>query len=268
MRSRVWKGTTATFVLGSLLLSSLWATGADRPTAAGAAQVQRYPFDPRYSQVACAAEKPKAPLPESTRPPSVAPLLAAAGSHFLSSITCTWGYLVVLKPGSEALAAQIRARFGPAVKVFVGPDPAKPTWNCWPFLTSTQPPRGLDLSLHLDSTKVEPGGHFGGHLTITNRSATPFLMDTGQPLLVEVVRSGTEQIVAGYTGAVAGTGYGTRIAHGQSYQVDILGGTSRCDGSGASLRPGKYQVIAQIMDETGVPPRYLAPPVPITVMKH
>ena len=124
-------------------ISSLWTTGVEQPTTAGAAQVQRYPFDPRYSHVACSDEKPQAALPKSTNPPSVVPLLAAAGSHFLSSITCTWGYLVVLKPGSEALAAQIRARFGPAVRVFIGPDPAKPTWNCWPFLKSTQPPRGL-----------------------------------------------------------------------------------------------------------------------------
>jgi hypothetical protein len=268
MRSRVWNRSTAAFAFGTLLIPSLWATGVERPTAAEAEQVQRYPFDPRYSQVACAAEKPRAPLPESTNPPSVVPLLAAAGSHVLSSITCTWGYLVVLKPGSEALAAQMRARFGPAVKVFIGPDPTKPTWNCWPFLESTQPPRGLNLSLHLDSLKVQSGGHFGGHLTITNRSATPFLMDTGQPLLVEVVRSGTRQIVAGYTGGVAGTGYSTRIAHGQSYQVDILGGTSRCDGSAASLRPGKYQVIAEVMDETGVPPRYLTSPVSITVTRR
>lgn len=265
MRFTVCRRIAAPLAFGTLLISSLWTTGVEQPTTAGAAQVQRYPFDPRYSHVACSDEKPQAALPKSTNPPSVVPLLAAAGSHFLSSITCTWGYLVVLKPGSEALAAQIRARFGPAVRVFIGPDPAKPTWNCWPFLKSTQPPRGLEFSLHLDSTKVPSGGHFGGHLTITNRSATPFLMDTGQPLLVAVVRAGTKQIVAGYTGGVAGTGYSTRIANGQSYQVDILGGTSRCDGSAASLRPGKYQLIAEVMDETGVPPRYLTPPVPITV---
>jgi hypothetical protein len=165
------------------------------------------------------------------------------------------------------VADQIRARFGPSVRVFIGPDPAKPTWNCWPFLKSTQPPRGLDLSLHLSSERVQPGSHFEGHLTITNRSATPFLMDTGQPLLVEVVRRGTKQIVAGYTGVVAGTGYATRIADGQSYQVDVLGGTKRCDGSGTALRPGRYQVIAQVMDETGAPPRFLTPPVPMTVTK-
>ena len=184
MRFTVCRRIAAPLAFGTLLISSLWTTGVEQPTTAGAAQVQRYPFDPRYSHVACSDEKPQAALPKSTNPPSVVPLLAAAGSHFLSSITCTWGYLVVLKPGSEALAAQIRARFGPAVRVFIGPDPAKPTWNCWPFLKSTQPPRGLEFSLHLDSTKVPSGGHFGGHLTITNRSATPFLMDTGQPLLV------------------------------------------------------------------------------------
>jgi len=257
--------SSAAFALGILLISTLWTIGVERPTAAGAAHVQRYPFDPRYSQVACSDERPRPVPPGSINPPSVGALLAAAGNHFFSSITCRWGYLVVLKPGSEAVAAQIRSQFGRRVKVFIGPDPAKSNWSCWPFLKSTQPPRGLDLSLRLDSLRVQSGSHFEGKLTITNRSATPFVMDTGQPLLVEVVRRGTTQIVAGYTGGVAGTGYSTRIADGQSYQVDILGGTSRCDGSGTSLQPGKYQVIAQVMDETGAPPRYLTPPVPITV---
>lgn len=259
----------AAFALGALLISSaLWGTGIERPAAAGAAQVQRYPFDPRYSHVACTAEKPRGVLPGSINPASAGPLLAAAGSDFLSSITCSWGYLVLLKPGSEALAAQIRSRFGPSVKVFIGPDPTKPSWNCWPFLRSTRPPHGLHLSVHLDATKISSGSNFAGHLTITNRSAAPFRMDTGQPLLVETVRRGSKQIVAGYTDAVAGTGYSSAIADGQSYQVDILGGTSRCDGSGTSLRPGKYQVIAQVMDETGAPPRYLTSPVSLTVTKR
>lgn len=262
-RAARWAG----LVLVAILVASLWATVAPAG-AAQAAKAQRYPFNPRYSQVACAEERPRAALSKPTTPPGVASLLAAARGHFVSSVTCSWGYLVVLTPGSEALASQIRARFGSAVKVFIGPDPTKPTWRCWPFLKSTKAPRGLGLSLHLDSARVRSGDNFGGHLTISNRGAGTFLMDTGQPLTVEVVHWGTKQVVAGYTGAIAGTGYGSRIAPGQSYQVDILGGTSRCDGSGASLSAGRYQVIAQVMDETGAPPRYLTPPVPLTVTKR
>jgi hypothetical protein len=197
----------------------------------------------------------------------VAALLAMTHGHFNASYTCSWGYLVVLTPGSEALADQIRARFGPAVQVFIGPDPAKPTLGCWPFLKSTKTPRGLQLSLHLDSAMVRAGGDFEGYLTISKHGPGNFVMDTGQPLVVQVVRPGTMQVLGTYTGGIAGTGYAQRISAGQSYRVNIVGGTSRCDGSGSFLPAGKYQVIAQVMDETGVPPRYLTPPVPITVTR-
>jgi hypothetical protein len=259
------RGPFTIAVLTAMLLMALIGSEG----AAGAAQTQRYPFDPRYPAVACAAERPHASQPPPTIPMDVAALLAAARGHFLSSITCSWGYLVFLTPGSEVLAAQIRARFGPGVQVFIGPDPTKPTWNCWPFLESAAPPRGLDLSLHLDSTRVPSGSNFEGHLTISDQGGPrTFFMDTGQPLVVDVVRWGTKQVVGSYTGAIAGTGYGLRIVPGQSYQVDTVGGTSRCDGSNSSLPAGRYQVIAQVMDERGVPPRYLTPPVPLTVTRR
>ena len=237
--------------------------------ATGATQTNRYPFDQRYPEVACAAARPPTPLPPPRVSLDFGPLLAATRGHFLSSTTCSWGYLVFLTPGSEALAARLRARFGPGVQVFIGPDPTKPIWNCWPFLPSTSAPPGLDLSLHLDTGSVQRGGNFGGHLTISDHDGPrTFSMDTGQPLVVDVVRWGTKQVVGTYTGGLAGTGYARRIVPGQSYQVDVLGGTSRCDGSDSSLPAGRYQVIAQVMDERGVTPRYLTPPVPLTVTTH
>jgi hypothetical protein len=252
---------------GLLLLVLTTLSFPSRTGPAGASQGQRYPFDPRYPRVACLSDKPKTPLPTPTVPANTAALLAMAHGHFYSSYTCSWGYLVVLTPGSDALARRIRARFGPAVQVFIGPDPSKPAWGCWPFLKATTPPRGLRLSLHLDSAVVRAGSDFGGSLTIANRGPGVFAMDTGQPLVVEVVRRGTTQVVGTYTGAIAGTGYGPRINAGQSSRVEIVGGTSRCDGSAAPLAAGKYQVVAQVMDETGLPPRYLTPPVPITVTR-
>src|SRR5579863_3399815 len=131
MRTALIGGRPTTLALAVFLTASIWMSATAPGTAAGAAKVQRYPFDPRYSQVACAEEKPPAAPSDATIPPDTASLLAAARGHFLGSVTCSWGYLVVLTPGSEALAGQLRARFGRAVKVFIGPDPAKPSWSCW-----------------------------------------------------------------------------------------------------------------------------------------
>jgi hypothetical protein len=252
-------------LLAGLLLLAAAVSVLTGPLPAGASQRQRYPFDPRYPQAACISHRPHTPLPPSAVPVNAAALLVMARGHFYASYTCSWGYLVVLTPGSEVLADQIRARFGPAVQVFIGPDPSKPTWSCWPFLQSTKTPRGLRLSLHLNSATVRAGSDFGGVLTISNRRPGSFVMDTGQPLVVAVVRRGTTQVLGTYTGAIVGTGYAPRISTGESYRVNVVGGTSRCDGSASLLRAGKYQVIAQVMDETGVPPRYLTPAVPITV---
>lgn len=246
----------AAMTIGMALSDTRWA-GAS----------QKYPFDPRYPSVACQEFKPKtvSSLPPPT-PTDTNAFLSMVHGHFVSSSTCSWGYLVVLTPGSEALAQQIRERFGNTVQVFIGAFPSVRTWNCWPPLPSTSTPPGLKLSLHLDAKSVQVGDNFRGSLTISYKGTGSFLMDTGQPLVVDVVRRGTLRVVGTYTGGISGTGYGERLTSGQSYRVDVLGGTSQCDGSTSAISAGEYQVIAQVMDETGKTPRYLAPPVSLTVI--
>jgi hypothetical protein len=91
-------------------------------------------------------------------------------------------------------------------------------------------------------------------------------MDTGQPMQAVVVRPGTTHVVGVYSGGIAGTGYGPRLAPGRSSSVDVIGGTARCDGGyGSALPPGRYQVVALVMDERGTAPRYLTPPVSLTI---
>jgi hypothetical protein len=94
-------------------------------------------------------------------------------------------------------------------------------------------------------------------------------MDTGQPLEAVVIKAGTHRVVGVYTGGVAGTGYTVTRGAGQSAAnaaPSVLVGTARCDGGiGSALPPGKYQVVALVMDETGKAPRYLTPPVNLTV---
>ena len=127
-------------------------------------------------------------------------------------------------------------------------------------------PKGLTLSLHLRSKTVRSGDPLGGTLVVGYSGASSFEMDTGQPIEAVVVRPGTHQVVGVYGGGIAGTGYAVRLDPGQRSQVTVIGGTARCDGAiGSALPAGQYQMLAVVMDETGKPPRYLAPPVTFTV---
>jgi hypothetical protein len=113
---------------------------------------------------------------------------------------------------------------------------------------------------------VRSGDSAFGKVDITNHSATPFFMDTGQPIQAVIVRVGTHRVVGVYAGGIAGTGYGVTLDDGQSEDVSVFAGTARCDGGlGSALPPGKYQALAMVMDETGKEPRYLTPPVKFIV---
>jgi len=102
---------------------------------------------------------------------------------------------------------------------------------------------------------------------LATRSLRPSARCTRLAILAGEWREpGTHQVVGVYGGGIAGTGYAVRLDPGQRSQVTVIGGTARCDGAiGSALPAGQYQMLAVVMDETGKPPRYLAPPVTFTV---
>jgi hypothetical protein len=225
-----------------------------------------YPFDPRDALAQCLTFKSGSDLPQSEVEPDVDILLVMVKGHLLSLFPCSEGGIVVeLTPGSQALAQQIRARFGHGVKVFIGSSTPNPPVNCLPLLKTRGTPSGLKVSLHLNSRTVPAGGSFSGYLKISYNGPHSFEMDTGQPLVAELLERGTRRVVGFYHGGTVGTGYQSRISAGESYRVNVIGGSNSCEHPLSPLRAGKYEAVVVVMGETGLPPRYLTPPMPIRV---
>jgi hypothetical protein len=214
-------------------------------------------------------------LPGTQLDGTIAGIKILAGSHLQEIGPCATGRVTVtLAPGSEGVARLIQDRYGRAVLITVGLT----AWNghagrsprCWSLPSSTRPPEGVTFSLHLSSHRVRAGDTLTGFLGMSNQGATPFKMDTGSVLEGVLVKADTHQVVGVYSGGIAGTGYsfgaGVNEATTSRVAPSVLIGTARCDGEiGSALPPGKYQAEVVVMDETGKAPRYLTPPVDVTV---
>lgn len=185
-----------------------------------------------------------------------------AGARFEGIGQCAHGLLfLMLTPGSEAMAARIRARFGPSVQIAVGFTvwDGKPgrSPSCRALPADAKPQRDITAALHLDATTVASGANLEGHVVFRNVGTSPARVLTVQPIGVDLVRPGTHQVVGAYAGAIAGTGFGPLLAPGRTQTVEIVGGTARCDGGiGSATPPGRYDAVGLVSgpDVTGKPP--------------
>jgi len=179
--------------------------------------------------------------------------------------------VVELRPGQEAVAAQIEAKYGNEVHLTVGTT----TYCHGPGLSTVCPsfepgsplPPGLRLVLTLSHKTITPTDALGATLAVTNQGPGTFMMDMGQPLVASIVTPGSLHVVGTFSGSVSGTGFGMELPPGHSGQVPVIVGTSRCDGGrGSALPAGHYGVRVAIEPESRpTTPRYLAPEVGLTV---
>jgi hypothetical protein len=208
---------------------------------------------------------------------------AFAGKHLIGVGQCARGLLVVmLTPGSEALAQKVRADFGPSVKIMVGWT----DWNghpgrsatCGILAAPTATPAGYYSALQLRSRVIKIGADLTGHVAFHDTSATQSVrVLTESPIEVVVTKPGTRRVVGVFTGAIAGTAAAPLLVPGESQNVAVVGGTGRCDGGiGSALPPGRYDAVAEV---SGVaidgpdgsagqpPPTYFTPFVPIEIVR-
>jgi hypothetical protein len=164
-----------------------------------------------------------------------------------------------LFPGHEPLAEQLEDRFGDAVTVRVGTTRychgAGRSARCADLQGATVLPRGLHLRLTLDDDTL-PATEASGAAVLHVRYDGPgtFAIDSGQPIVANVVRPGTRSVVGTFTGGIAGTGLSLRLAAGQERSIDVIVGISRCDGQlGSALSPGQYGVRAPLGPDGGRP---------------
>ncbi len=237
----------------------------------------------------------KVPFPSScvspTTIPSVPPdqiqtlekeVTALVGNHFQGIGQCGNGLVELdLTAGSEGTAARVRARFGPQVQIMVGLT----VWNgrpgrsprCGTLPRATRTPGGYSATLELHSRRIEVGGNLRGKVVLRDTSARNVRVITGSPIEVVITRRGTGRVVGVYSGGIAGVGFGPLLKPGQPANVDIVGGTARCDGGiGSALPPGRYDAVAEVsgvgVDGPGEPghppPTYYTDSVPIQIVSR
>jgi hypothetical protein len=180
---------------------------------------------------------------------------------------------VRLMAGREALAARIAQMFGSKVSITVGLNSYCGGLARSPLCTSMplgDPlPSGLTLKLVLNHGTIRTGDFGDATLTAHEDGPGSFQMDTGQPLVAQVVSPGTQKVVGTFDGGIAGTGYAPKIGPGQDETVPVIFGTTRCDGGlGSAMPPGHYDVVVYMHPEgRGRGPVYYAPPVPVVVAR-
>jgi hypothetical protein len=245
-----------------------------------------------YPPIARPAPAAQQPCPFATAIPPVPAgqiqaiekeVAAFAGKHLVGVGQCAHGLLVVmLTPGTEALAKRVRAHFGPSVQIMVGWT----VWNgrpgrsatCGTLAAPTSTPPGYSLVLHLRSRVIKIGADMTGHVAFRDTSATQSVRVLSEsPIEVVVTKPGTRRVVGVLTGAIAGTAAAPLLIPGETQNVAVVGGTGRCDGGiGSALPPGRYDAVAEVSgvaidghDGPGgqPPPTYFTPLVPIKIVR-
>ena len=162
---------------------------------------------------------------------------------------------VQLRADGEALAAELTQRYGDIVAIGVGllpyPDPfVAEVVDCGqlhPLITDSP----FRVTAVLDATELHVGEDFSGTVTVTNTGSETVEFETGRPHTAIVYVPGSDQAVGMYDGGVSGTGTGSSIAPGGSFDMDMIGGTASCDPAlGYALPPGSYDVRVPVAQYT------------------
>lgn len=161
------------------------------------------------------------------------------------------GVIVVgLRANAEELARKLHATYGDAVQLSVGlfpfPPPDAPERTCL-HLPQTVPLHvPLAGALAVDGPAIV-GAFYRGSVRLTNVGPAPYELSTSSNFNAYLFRPGETSPIAMSEGGSMGTGYGKRLAPGESVQLDAGGGTASCDlALGYALPPGVYEARALV----------------------
>jgi hypothetical protein len=154
---------------------------------------------------------------------------------------------VQLRADGEAVAAEILEAYRGLVTIQVGmlpyPDPFAGGPVCRPLPGPILEGSVFAVTIRFAAATVRSGADFQATATVTNTGPVGTTLETGQPLTALVFGSGTDRLVGGFTGILAGTGFGGDLAPGEGLEIDVLGSTASCEpGLGYAIPPGQYDV--------------------------
>jgi hypothetical protein len=184
---------------------------------------------------------------------------------------------VELAASAEDVAADLHRRFGESIELTVGTKPYPPPRpdaapRCCARLAGDEAPPGMALRLTLDTPTLVAGQDGRGTLVVRNAGRTPLAVETEQPLVAVVTRPAGMCAVAGFRGALAGTGAGGVLAPGEEMELAVLFQTAAIrPEDGYALSPGEYEVRARLpLWEPGAdghdPSGVLSPPARLEVV--
>jgi len=165
---------------------------------------------------------------------------------------------VALRADGEATARELVERYGDKVFVVVGTKPyplgsaPRVGWYrtapvgdpCQRTAVREAPNEGLEIVPEPESTTVRAGDEVRGTVRLTNHGSTPISLEGDQPVTGVIVERGTKDVVAVFTGSIAGTGWGATLAPGESAENTFLAATADCRADkGFALAPGEYGLV-------------------------
>lgn len=161
--------------------------------------------------------------------------------------------VVAIRADRRDVADDLVATFGTRIQVVLGefayPDPTVARKDPFAALApcrTVPKPSAASKALRWSVPKrlsIHSGGDFTTPVSWTNMSRRTVTYESGDPIVGVVTKVGGNQILARYTGAIAGIGHGAKLRPRAKDAVRAFVSTASCDSSlGYALPPGNYSV--------------------------
>jgi hypothetical protein len=209
-------------------------------------------------------------------------LVTRAGSSLVGgSLTPSSGPpVVVLRADSRDVADEIVRAYGSRVQVVLGefayPDPTVARLDgaelnpaglgrCGAVPTPSSSSKLLRWSV-AKPLRIHSGGSLQQKVTWKNIGKSSVTYESGDPIVGVVTAIGSTQVLARYSGAIAGIGKGGTLRPGKADSALGLLSTASCDSKlGYALPPGKYSV--RFLFGSLATEQYVSNPIPLTITK-
>lgn len=187
-------------------------------------------------------------------PPTLSPEEICAEVEVLKEVIslgeCAGVITVGVRSSAQALARNLREKYGDAIEISVGlfpyPPPDDPQRACLDIRPIVLEHSPLVAAVEVDRTIVA-GAHYEGEVRLTNAGPVSLEFDTSSNFSLFLFRPGDPDPIGMSELGSMGTGYGADLAPGESVRLPAVGGTASCDlGLGYVVPAGIYEARALV----------------------